>query len=46
MKEENVKDNRGRAPWPLVFIFLLIFTGGGHTATSNYLIGLFSILMT
>ena len=45
MKEENVKDKRGRAPWPLVFIFLLIFTGG-HTATSNYLIGLFSILMT
>ena len=46
MKEENEKDKRGRAAWPLVFIFLLIFTGGGHAATSDYLIGLFSILMT
>lgn len=46
MKDENEKDKRGRASWPLVFIFLLIFIGGGGAAPSDYLIGLFSILMT
>lgn len=35
MKEENEKDKRGRESWPLVFTFLLIFTGGGCTATSD-----------
>lgn len=34
-----------RASWPLVFTFLLIFTGSGHTAISDHLMGLFFILM-